>query len=205
MEDRRTNAREAAEDLYYGQVVVNWARWFIIGAGILLVLWTADEMSRLAIGIMPVLALMALNFYMHGRHIAGRPANPRLMGLASALDLAVITSVVLFWPESEHRGLASPFFIMDFPVVLSFAFVMPPRATAAYTFAALMGYVLACILATMTSLADLGALQAFFIAPEVEDLVARLITLGAMGALGTFYWRVQRRRRAALGYLSEEL
>ena len=205
MENRRTNAHEAAEDLYYGQVVVNWARWFIIGAGILLVLWTADEMSKLVIGIMPVLALMALNFYMHGRHIARQPANPRLMSLASALDLAVITSVVLFWPEAEHRGLASPFFIMYYPVLLSFAFVMPPRTTAGYTIAALTGYIGACLLAAMTSVTDIGSLQTFFTAPEVEDLAARLITLGAMGALGTLYWRVQRRRRAALGYVSAEL
>ena len=123
MRNLRSAAQEASEDIFFGQVVINWARWFIIVAGALLVIWTAGSPADLVIGVIPVVALMAVNFYLHGRHIAERPANLALISLASILDLAVITVVVVFWPTETHRGLASPFFIMFYPMVLAFAFV----------------------------------------------------------------------------------
>ena len=175
---------EAAEDIFFGQSVINWARWFLIVGGAVLVLWTADEVGKLAIGIVPVMALMAMNFYLHGRKLAERPANPMLIAVASFLDLAVITVVVLLWPESEHRGLGSEFFVMYYPVVLAFAFVMRPKFTVAFTSTAMVAYALACFVTN--SVANNG---------DLETLVARLITLGAMGGLGAFYWRIQRYRR----------
>ena len=30
--------REQAEDIFFGQVVINWARWFVIAAGVVLVM-----------------------------------------------------------------------------------------------------------------------------------------------------------------------
>ena len=182
MTDTRTQAQEASEDIFFGQVVVNWARWFLIGGGIILVLWTASDINRLVIGIMPVVALMAVNFYLQGRQLAERPANLTLVTLASLVDLAAITVVILFWPEAEQRGLGSPFFIFYYPVVLAFAFVMRPQFTLAYTAVALAAYAGA-------SLLTVGAEF------DVETLVARLITLGAMGGLGNYYWRIQRNRR----------
>ena len=104
-------------------------------------------MSQLVLGIIPVMVLMAVNFYLHGRHVAERPANPVLVTLASVLDLAVITSVVIIWPEADYRGLGSPFFIFYLPVIVAFAFVMRPGLTAAFTLAALAAYAGACFLA----------------------------------------------------------
>ena len=195
MNETRAVAQDSAEDPFFGQVVVNWARWFVIGAGVLLVIWTVDEVNKLAIGIIPVVALMATNFYLHGRHIARRPANRTLMTVAGVLDLAAITAVVFFWPEADQKGLASPFFIMFYPVVLAFAFVMPPKSSIAYTVVTLATYTAACLLAAMTSVTDIDALKSFVADAEFEDLVTRLITLGAMGGLGAYYWRIQRRRR----------
>ena len=131
------------------------------------------------------MALMAVNFYLHGRYLAEQPANPALITLASVLDVAVITVVILFWPESAQRGLGSPFFIFYYPMLLAFAFVMRPSFTLVYTLVTLGVYAGVCVLFT-----TVGAFDA-------ETLTARLITLGAMGALGTYYWRIQRRRSDA--------
>jgi hypothetical protein len=193
MHRSRSTTQETAEDLYHGQVVISWARWFVIGAAVVLVIWTTTDVDKLVVGILPVIALMAINFYLHGRHLAAKPANRALITLASLLDLAVITVVVLVWPDQQ--GLRSQFFIMYYPVVLAFAFVMPPRIAAVYTAAALAGYAGACFAADPDVFANTHA---------VELLVTRLITLGAMGGLGTYYWRVQRgRRHAAMGEPAE--
>ena len=202
MQELRSSEQEAAEDVFFGQVVINWARWFIIAASVVLVLMTADNTGRVVVGILPVVALMAMNFYLHGRRLAERPANRALIMLSSLLDLAAITAVVLLWPGAP--GLHNPFFVMYYPVVLAFAFVMPARLTFVYTVTALAAYAGASFLAELS----LTSKEALFLLSSdanvfqgaVEILVARLITLGAMGALGTYYWRIQRdRRRAASG------
>ena len=188
--------QEAAEDIFFGQVVIVWARWFLIVTGMLLVLWTTDNKDVLSIGIVPVVALMAINFYLHGRYLTERPANPKMIGLASLLDLGAITSVVVFW--SDSIGLASQFFIFYFPAVLAFGFVMPRRATAVYTTLALAVYAGTCFAAgpgaDLLLKGDVGA---------VKVLIMRLITLAAMGGLGTYYWRIQRDRRNTVSELAD--
>jgi len=104
----------------------------------------------------------------------------------------VISGIILAWPGQV--GAHSDFFVFYFPIVLAFAFVLTPRLTAAYTALALLAYGAACLYAAAGS--NLGALD-----PKL--LVMRLITLAAMGGLGTYYWRIQRtRRRAARGHAS---
>ena len=61
---------------------------------------------------------------------------------------------------------------------------MRPGYSVAYTLAVLASYAGACLLVGGPDF-------------DVETLVARLITLGAMGGLGTYYWRIQRNRRRA--------
>ena len=200
MQEPRNSEQEAAEDVFFGQVVINWARWFIIAAGVVLVLMTADNTGKVVVGILPVVALMAMNFYLHGRRLAERPANRALIMLSSLLDLAAITAVVLLWPGAP--GLHSPFFVMYYPVVLAFAFVMPARLTFVYTVVALAAYAGASFAAEIPNLGSQEKLLLLssnvdVLQGAVESLVARLITLGAMGALGTYYWRIHRGRRRA--------
>ena len=193
MRELRTRTQEAAEDIFFGQTVMIWARWFLIAASLMLALWTVDSVGQVVVGTLPVVGLMAMNFYLHGRYLAGRPANSTLIGLASLLDLAVITIVVLMWPG--HRGLESQFFVMYYPVVLSFAFVMPRAVSVAYTVAALSAYSVACVVGGISSFTmDDGTAVDF---GAVEVLAMRLIALAAMGGLGTYYWRIQRNRRRA--------
>ena len=188
MREIRTVAKAAAEDIYFGQLVMIWARWFLIAAGVILALWNVDDSGQAVLAIVPVVGLVGLNFYLHGRYLAQRPANPLLITLASLLDIAVITVVVVIW--SGQTGLVSPFFTLYYPVLLAFAFVMPARTTAVYTVATLAAYVGAVLMVQLVPL-DTASLDV----DEVKSLVVRLITLASMGGLGAYYWRIQRSRR----------
>ena len=140
--------------------------------------------------LVPVVGLVGLNFYLHGRYLSQRPANPLLITLASLMDIGVITAVVVVW--SVQTGLVSPFFTLFYPVLLAFAFVMPARSTAVYTVATLAAYVGAVLIVQLGN-GD----SAFLDVDEVKRLVVRLITLASMGGLGAYYWRIQRSRRPA--------
>jgi hypothetical protein len=193
MEEVRTPAQEAAEDIFFGQVVIIWARWAIILAGATIIVWTASTIGELTTNMLLVLVLMAANFYLHGRHFMEVPANRMLLLAASLLDLVIITLMVFTF--SEQPGLQSPYFVFYVPVLAAFAFVFPPRTTVGYTLATLAVYIVACVLVDPAALADTMG---------IKTLVMRSIILGSMGLLGTYYWRIQRdRRRAAGGSMQE--
>ena len=188
----RGAAQEAAEDVFFGQAVIIWARWFIILTGAMMTLWTATTVKEITINTLLIVTLMGMNFFLHGRYLMERPANRALLIAIGLVDLLVISGIILAWPGQV--GAHSDFFVFYFPIVLAFAFVLTPRLTAAYTALALLAYGAACLYAAAGS--NLGALD-----PKL--LVMRLITLAAMGGLGTYYWRIQRtRRRAARGHAS---
>lgn len=184
-----TPGLEAAEDLFFGQLVIIIARWALIVACAALVLWTATDEWQLVSSILPVVALMAVNFFLHGRYLLERPANRVMAIVATLLDLVVVTAVIVAWPGP--RGLESQFFVLYYPLLMAFAFVFPPALSSGYTALALAAYAGACLAVDASFLNDAGT---------VELLVQRLTTLGAVGGLSTYYWRVQRaRRRAAPG------
>jgi hypothetical protein len=176
---------EAAEDIFFGQVVMIWARWFLIAAGTIFFLWTAQKSSQVALGVLPIVALMVLNFYLHGRYLLERPSNVLQITAASTIDVALVSAIVLLWQSDAApglTGLASPFFVLYYPVVLAFAFVMPRRLTVIFTASTAAVYAAIC-------LPDLTSIT------TAKVLVLRLATLAAMGGIGTFYWRIQRSRR----------
>lgn len=173
--------QEAAEDLFFGQSVIIWARWFIIVASATTTLWTATTIATITINVLLIIALMTLNFFLHGRYLVERPVNRQLLIAVSALDLLLIGAIVSAW--HGQSGLSSPFFVLFYPIVLAFAFVFPPRLTAIYIGSALLLYTAISLAAGLPTTDDL------------KLLVMRLITLAAMGGLGTYYWRIQRQRR----------
>lgn len=192
MQDMRSTAQEAAEDIFFGQAVLIWARWFVIVAGIIIALWGGQTQTVLTLSTIPFIALMVLNFFLRARYLANQPANQLLLFVTSLLDLIVITLVIFFSPE--NKGLASPFFVLYYPMLLAFAFVMPPRFTLVYTLLALFLYIGASAIAGLSSQTSFLTLQG------QQDLFRRVVTLGAMSGLGAYYWRIQRaRRRAAMG------
>ena len=187
--------REQAEDIFFGQVVINWSRWFVIAAGVALVMILTTTPEELTVGIIPIVGLMVVNFYLHGRRLAQKPANRGLIVISSVLDLALITAVIAIGPAPAAAGLGNQFYVAYFPVIAAFGFVMPRMYTAVYTFVAMAAYTAACVLvdakdtiAPQDSMADL------------ESLITRLIVFGAVGGLASFFWRVQRQRRRSNRY-----
>jgi len=184
MTELRSPQQEAAEDIFFGQLVIIWARWFVILTGAILALWAASTISELTIASLLIVALMAVNFFVHGRYLMEKPINRNLTYLVSLFDLAIITLIVLAW--REQTGLESPFFIFFYPVLAAFAFVFTPGFTLTYTALGLALYVGAVFIS------DPGF---FTNVQDFELLVTRLITFAAMGGLGGYYWRIQRQRR----------
>jgi hypothetical protein len=187
MQELRTPTQEAAEDIFFGQSVIIWARWFVILAGTLLALWSASDYRELTIAILLIVSLMAVNFFVHGRFLMEKPINRMLLAILSFVDLVIVSLIV--WAWRGGTGLNSPYFIFYYPLLLAFAFVFPRVFTLIYTAIALGAYFLICVLADSSFLSN---------SIDLEIVVIRLITLAAMGGLGTFYWRIQRQRRRML-------
>ena len=103
--------------------------------------------------------------------------------------MAMITLVIAVWPSVQ--GLDSPFFVFYYPIVLAFAFVMPPRLSIVFTAMIIAAYVSVSFLIG----GEDGLTLAHMEVDSLKTLVVRLITIGAMGGLGTYYWRVQRNLR----------
>ena len=178
-------SQEAAEDLFFGQSVIIWARWFIIAASATTTIWTAQSISAITVNVLLIIALVALNFFLLARYLVEQPVKRSLLIGVSALDLLLISAIVGTW---DSTGLASPFFILFYPIVLAFAFVFPPRLTAIYTGSALLLYSSICLWGDGLLLST----------DSLKVLVMRVVTLAAMGGLGTYYWRIQRQRRRNL-------
>src|SRR5256885_4125305 len=181
----RTAAQADQEDVFFGQTVIMWARWSVIVAGIMLVLWTSTNVSLLTQTMPFFLVLMAVNFFLHGRYVMGSPLNRTAVVVASIVDLILITAIIVLWPGSH--GLDNQFFVLYFPVVFAFALVFTRQIEAAYTVLAMLAYTAACFL-TGTVHLDLGN--------DFKLLVMRLIVIAAMGFLGNYYFRIQRDRLA---------
>ena len=190
--------REQAEDIFFGQVVINWARWFVVAAGVALVMILMTESNELAVGILPIVGLMVVNFYLHGRRLAQKPANRVLVAASSVLDLAVITAVIAIGPGHAGTGLANQFYVAYFPVIAAFGFVMPRKFTIVYVLTALFAYAATC-LAIDPSIINPDSVEGIRDWTNLESLVTRLIVIGAVGGLASFFWRVQRERRHLSG------
>jgi len=182
--------REAAEDIYFGQVVINWARWFVIAAGIAMVMIMTEKTEELAIGIAPIVGLMVVNFYLHGRRLAQQPANRNLIAISSVLDLALISSVIVIGTNGVAVGLGSQFYVAYFPVIAAFSFVMPRSFSVVYTLVAMVTYAAICLTVENQMFPADGTNWS-----HVESLITRLVVMGAVGGLASYFWRVQRERR----------
>src|SRR5207245_6426995 len=94
----RSHEQAALEDVFFGQSVIVWARWSVILAGAVLVLWTSTTVAQLTRTFPFFLVLMAMNFFLHGRYVMGSPLNRTVVVAASVADLVLITAIVVFWP-----------------------------------------------------------------------------------------------------------
>src|SRR5256885_8078337 len=94
----RTAAQADQEDVFFGQTVIMWARWSVIVAGIMLVLWTSTNVSLLTQTMPFFLVLMAGHFFLPRRHVMGGPLHPTGVTVASVVDPVLITALVVLWP-----------------------------------------------------------------------------------------------------------
>ena len=179
IEATTSQRREDAQDLFWGQVATLWARWTIIGGGAVLALFGASSTGELTIRILPVVVLVVVNFYLHGRYLTERPANALLTILATGLDLALVALIFLAAPRPN--GLANASFALLYPLVFGVGLVFRPRLSWVYTGLALLLY------SALVVLSGVGS------AGDAKVLVVRLVTLAAMGGLGSVYWRLARR------------
>lgn len=191
-----TSADEQVEDIFYGQITIIGARWFLIVGMLLVTLWGAQDVKDVQLKILPIIALIALNFYVHGRYMMEQPAGRVLIWLSSLLDVLIISVVISLGMPRAQFGLENPFFIFYYPVLLGFALVFAREVAS-------IGILVTCtIYAGICVVAGLGGDGAY-------NLVIRLVTLATTGIVGTMYWRIQRegRRRAqrAWGAQPEEL
>ncbi|HEV7664215.1 MAG TPA: hypothetical protein VGQ62_11815 [Chloroflexota bacterium] len=167
------------EDLFWGQVATLWARWAIVLGGALLVLSRASTTVELAMGILPVVALLTVNFYLHGRYLMERPANRQLTIVASAVDLAIVVGLYLTWPGAS--GMSNPTFVLLYPLVFAVGLVFPPRLSWAFTSVCVLVYGLLVAASGLSGTSD------------AKILVERVVILAAVGGLGSLYWRIVRR------------
>ena len=180
--------REAAEDVFFGQVVIIWARWFLIVAGAVLALWTTHDSTALAVAVLPIVALMAMNFYLHGRYLLERPSNRAQITAASLLDLALITALVILWHDVVPSGAGS----RTRSSSSTTRSCSPSRSSC-------RAGLLSSTRVSWSASTRRRACPTSHGVVDAKVLTLRLVTLAAMGGLGTFYWRIQRdRRRAAL-------
>jgi len=186
MQATMTRKQEAVEDIFFGQIVLIWARWFVIAGAGIFALWTASSVNQLTIAILLIAVMMGINFFVHGRYLMEKPINHYLLLALSFVDMAIITLILVAWPS--QRGLASFLFVLYYPMLTAFAFVFRPEFTAVYTIITLTAYIIACLIGDSSFVADPS---------QVELLIMRLITLASMGGLATYYWRIQRERRRA--------
>ncbi len=178
-----TTAEEEIEDIFYGQINIIGARWFLIAGVLLLTLWGAHDLRDVQIKILPIIALIALNFYLHGRYMMERPAGRALIWLSSLIDLLVISVVISLGLPQGQFGLENPLFILYYPVLLAFALVFARLITAIGISMVCFAYAGICL---FTGLEAGGGMYA---------LVLRLVTLVATGIVGAMYWRIQREAR----------
>jgi len=167
---------EAQEDVFYGQIVCITARWCLIAGSIFLTLFQAHDVQAMQRNLIPLLVLVAANFFLQGRYMMRLPANALLLQVGSAIDLAVITGIVF---------AGSPdFFVFYFPVVLAYGLVFVRRTTLMFTGVLAILYTAVCALG-----------PGIHFNGDEETLAMRLVTILGTTLLGTMYWRIQRARR----------
>lgn len=168
---------EEQEDIFHGQIVCITARWCLIGGAIFLTLFRADNIAAMERALVPLLALVAANFFLQARYMMKLPANGMLLRLGSLVDLGVATAVI----AAGNRE----FFVFYYPVILAYGLVFARRATLVYT--AVLALVYTGVIVLTGHRLQLNG--------DEEALAMRLVTLLGTTLLGTMYWRLQRARR----------
>jgi hypothetical protein len=166
------------EDLTHGQSVVVTARWILVLAGLAFAAWNPGPVGELRLEIALLLGLAAANFHVHARLLAQRPLPLPVAYAASAVDLGVVTLVVL----AQH-GAASEVYVFYFPAILALSVTFPTEVTVAFTAATAILYTLVAAPAC---------------AGDLAVLITRVLALSAVALCGYTYRRIEHARRVGV-------
>jgi hypothetical protein len=175
-----------SEDLTYGQTVLVWARWILIGTGLLLSFWSPADLTTLQVQLAAIIALAFGNFYLHVQLLRGQPALDNIVYAASLADIGVVTALVLV-----QGGYPSPVFIFYFAAIVGISVAFPTWLTASYTMIVVSLYGIICL-----STAPVGGYPAVF---------TRLLMISAVAVCGNIFARSESRRRADAIRIHQEL
>ena len=175
-----------SEDLAFGQTVLVWARWILIGTGLLLSFWSPTDLLTLQVQLAAIIALAFGNFYLHVQLLRGHPAIDRVVFGASLADICVVTALVVV-----QGGFASPVFIFYFAAIVGISVAFPTYLTAGYTALVIGAYGLIS-LATASS-------------DDYPAVFTRLLMIAAIAVCGNLFARNESHRRADAIRIHQEL
>ena len=182
----RSVARSGSDDdLDHGQIVIITTRWILVVAGLLFALWNPAPIAQLRVQIAGVLALAALNFYLHAQVLMRRPVSSRTVYAASVADVCIITLLILM-----QRGFASQLYVFYLPAIVAFSVAFRPATTFAFAAGTIALY-------TIVSVGSLIGTPAPLAEGDVQVLVARLLMMAAVAACGGLYRQIEGDRRGA--------
>ena len=173
-----------SDDLVFGQTVLVWARWILIGTGLVLSFWTPSDLLTLQVQLAAIIALAFGNFYLHVQLLRGHPALDNVVYAASIGDLCVVTALVIV-----QGGYPSPVFVFYFAAVVGISVAFPTLLTAVYALVVIGGYGIICL--------STGG--------DGPAVFTRLLMIAAIAVCGNLFARNESHRRQDAIRIHEEL
>jgi hypothetical protein len=175
-----------SDDLVFGQTVLVWARWILIGTGLVLSFWTPTDLLTLQVQLAAIIVLAFGNFYLHVQLLRGRPAIDNVVYLASLGDICVVTALVIV-----QGGYPSPVFVFYFAAVVGISVAFPTILTAGYTAIVIGVYGIICLASAPTD--------------ELPAVFIRLLMIAAIAVCGNLFARSESHRRQDAIRIHQEL
>ena len=63
------------DDLLHGHSVIIAARWMLVAAALMLVLYRPQSVTDVTIGVLSILGIAIINFWLHTRPLTNRPGR----------------------------------------------------------------------------------------------------------------------------------
>ncbi|MEW5871953.1 MAG: hypothetical protein AB1894_21975 [Chloroflexota bacterium] len=163
---------------YHGQMMLILARWILVLAGLVFILWSQSPIDELRVKLIVLLLLAAGNFYLCAQILQDKTASSLVVYLASLADLLVISVIIL-----AEGGYHSPAYIFFFPAFLAISVAF----TSFLTFTLVSG--------TLLLYAVIGVATLPLTTGDLQTLVTRLLMLAAVAVCGNLYWRLENSHR----------
>jgi hypothetical protein len=148
----------------------------MIVTAMFLAIWNVESMADLRLQFVALLLLAVTNFYLQAQLLMKRPLGKHIVYAASAVDILIITVLVLF-----QGGYDSSIYVFYLPAIAAFAVAFPRGLTALYTAVVIMLY-------GMIAMVTEGALA--------DVIVSRLLMITAVAFCGSLYLKLEHERRA---------